>query len=201
MHYNWRWNLEYGGGQLMDWVGHHVDIAHWGMGMDRTGPVEIDGVGEYPKTGLWNSAYRYRINTKYANGIKMIIAGGHDDIREGTKWIGEDGWVWVDRGGIDAHPKSLLREVFSPNEIHLVSVENPIDHEGHTRNFLDCVKTRATTLSSSEVSHRSATPGHLGQIAMLLGRKIRFNPDTEEIIGDSTASQMLGNAMRSPWHT
>ncbi len=201
VHYNWRWNLEYGGGQLMDWVGHHVDIAHWGMGMDRTGPVEIDGVGEYPKTGLWNSAYRYRINTKYANGIKMIIAGGHDDIRSGTKWIGENGWVWVNRGGIDAHPKSLLREVFSPNEIHLLRVGNPIDHEGHTRNFLDCVKTRATTLAPSEVAHRSATPGHLGQIAMLLGRKIHFNPETEEIIGDTTASQMLGNAMRSPWHS
>ncbi len=200
VHYNWRWNLEYGGGQLMDWVGHHVDIAHWGMGMDRTGPVEIDGVGEYPKAGLWNSAYRYRINTKHANGIKMTIAGGHDDIRSGTKWIGEDGWVWVNRGGFDAHPKSLLREVFSPDEIHLVRVGNPLDHEGHTRNFLDCVKTRATTLAPSEVAHRSATPGHLGQIAMLLGRKIRFNPDTEEIIDDPTASQMLGNAMRSPWH-
>ena len=200
VHYNWRWNLEYGGGQLMDWVGHHVDIAHWGLGLDYTGPVEIDGVGEYPKTGLWNSANRYRINTRYANGIKMTIAGGHDDIRSGTKWIGEDGWVWVNRGGIDSHPISLLRERFNPGEIHLLRVGNPIDHEGHTRNFLDCVKSRSTTLAPSEVAHRSATPGHLGQIAMLLGRKIRFNPETEEIIGDPTASRMLGNFMRSPWH-
>ena len=200
VHYNWRWNLEYGGGQLMDWVGHHVDIAHWGLGLDYTGPVEIEGVGEYPKTGLWNSANRYRINTRYANGIKMTIAGGHDDIRSGTKWIGEDGWVWVNRGGIDSHPISLLRERFNPGEIHLLRVGNPIDHEGHTRNFLDCVKSRSTTLAPSEVGHRSATPGHLGQIAMLLGRKIRFNPETEEIIGDPTASRMLGNFMRSPWH-
>ncbi len=200
VHYNWRWNLEYGGGQLMDWVGHHVDIAHWGLGLDYTGPVEIDGVGEYPKTGLWNSANRYRINTRYANGIKMTIAGGHDDIRSGTKWIGEDGWIWVNRGGIDSHPISLLRERFNPGEIHLLRVGNPIDHEGHTRNFLDCVKSRSTTLAPSEVAHRSATPGHLGQIAMLLGRKIRFNPETEEIIRDPTASRMLGNFMRSPWH-
>jgi predicted dehydrogenase len=199
VHYNWRWNLEYGGGQLMDWVGHHVDIAHWGTGLEYTGPVEIEGVGEFPQTGLWNSASRYRINTRYANGITMIIAGGHEDIRRGTKWIGEDGWVWVTRGGIDAHPKSLLRETFGPDETHLLRVGNPIDHEGHTRNFLDCVKSRATTLAPSEVAHRSATPGHLGQIAMLLGRKIRFNPETEEIIGDPTASKMLGNAMRSPW--
>ena len=200
VHYHWRWNLEYGGGQLMDWVGHHVDIAHWGVGLNYTGPVEVEGVGEFPETGLWNSASRYRINTKYAKGIQMTIAGGHDDIQSGTKWIGKDGWVWVDRGGIDAHPRSLLREKISPDETHLLRVENPLDHEGHTRNFLDCVRSRATTLAPSEVAHRSATPGHLGQIAMLLGRKLRFNPETEEIIGDATASRMLGNAMRSPWH-
>jgi len=200
VHYNWRWNLEYGGGQLMDWVGHHVDIAHWGVGLDYTGPDTVEGVGEFSETGLWNSASKYRINTKYAKGIQMTIAGGHDDIRSGTKWIGKDGWVWVDRGGLDAHPRSLLRETFSPDEIHLLRVENPLGHERHTRDFLDCVKSRATTLAPSEVAHRSATPGHLGQIAMLLGRKIRFNPETEKIIGDATASRMLGNAMRSPWH-
>jgi len=199
VHYNWRWNLEYGGGQLTDWIGHHCDIAHWGMGMDNSGPVEIDGVGEYPETGLWNAASRYRINSKYASGVTMTIAGGYDDIREGTKWIGEDGWVWVTRGDIDADPKSLLHEVFGPDEIHLTPYENP-DHQGHTRNFLDCVKTRAATLAPSETAHRSASAGHLGQISMLLGRKIRWNPDTEEIIDDPTASRMLGNAMRSPWH-
>jgi len=199
VHWNWRWNLEYGGGQLLDWVGHHVDIAHWGLGLDRTGPIEVDGVGEFPETGLWNAAAVYRVNTRYANGITMTIAGGHPDIRMGTKWIGDDGWVWVSRGGIDAEPKSLLREVLGADEIRLSNVGDPIDRENHTRNFLDCVKTRATTLAPAEVAHRSASPGHLGQISMLLGRKLRFDPDTEEIIGDPIASRMLGNAMRSPW--
>lgn len=194
VHKNWRWHLDYGGGQLMDWVGHHVDIAHWGLGLDYTGPIEIEGYGEYPKTGLWNSPTKYRLTAKYANGITMITAGGHEKIREGTKWIGEYGWVWVNRGGIDAHPKSLLTEKLGPNEIDLYRSSN------HYRNFLDCVKSRSTTLAPCEVAHRSATPGHLGQIAMLLGRKIRFNPDTEEILDDPTATRMLGNAMRSPWH-
>jgi len=195
VHKNWRWHLDYGGGQLMDWVGHHVDIAHWGMGTEYTGPVEVEGCGEYPKTGLWNSPTKYRLTAKYANGITMIIAGGYSDIRRATKWIGEDGWVWVNRGGrIDAEPKSLLNENFGPNEIHLY--HSP----GHYRNFLDCIRTRKTTLTPAEVAHRSATPGHLGNIAMLLGRKIRFNPDTEQILGDPTATRMLGNAMRSPWH-
>jgi len=201
VHWNWRWNLEYGGGLLMDFVGHQVDIAHWGMGMDRTGPVEIEGVGEYLKSGLWNTAPRYRVHSKYANGIEMTIAGDHDDIRRGIKWIGEDGWV-ASYDGVDAHPKSLLRERFSPDEIQLRPVGDPVNYEGHThtRNFLNCVKSRAETVAPHEVGHRSASTGYLGQIAMLLGRKIRFNPDTEEIIGDATATRMLGNAMRSPWH-
>jgi len=194
VHKNWRWHLDLGGGQLMDWVGHHVDIAHWGLGFDYEGPYEIEGHCEYPKDGLWNTATKYRLTAKYPKGITMTIAGGHRDIRSGTKWIGEDGWVWVDRGGIDANPKEILKEKIGPDEKHLF--RSP----GHWRNFLDCVKSRKTTLTPCEVAHRSATPGHLGQIAMLLGRKIRFNPKTEEILNDPTATRMLGRPMRSPWH-
>ncbi len=194
VHKNWRWVLDHGGGQLMDWVGHHVDIAHWGLGMDYGGPYEIEGSGEYPKDGLWNSPTKYRLTAKYPDEVTMTIAGGHSDIRGGTKWTGKDGWVWVTRGNIDAQPKKLLEEKPGPDEIHLF--RSP----GHWRNFLDCVKSRETTLTPCEVAHRSATPGHLGQIAMLLGRKIRFNPKTEEILDDPTATGLLGKAMRSPWH-
>ena len=177
----------------MDWIGHHVDIAHWGLGLDHTGPVEIAGYGNYPKTGLWNTPPKYRITSKYANDIMMIIAGGHDDIRSGIKWIGQSGWVWVDRSRIDAFPQNLLKIKFGSNDINLY--RSP----GHHRNFLDCVKSRAVTITPCETAHRSVTPGHLGNIAMKLGRKIRFNPDTEQIIDDPTATRMLGNAMRSPW--
>jgi predicted dehydrogenase len=194
VHKNWRWVLDHGGGQLMDWVGHHVDIAHWGMGMDYGGPCEMEGCGEYPKDGLWDSPTRYRLTAKYPNDITMIIAGGHRDIRGGTKWIGDDGWVWVNRGNIDAHPRRLLEEKFGPDEVHLF--RSP----GHWRNFLDCVKSRKSTLTPCEVAQRSASPGHLGQIAMLLGRKIRFNPQTEEILDDQTATSLLGRSLRSPWH-
>ncbi len=193
VHKNWRWHLDYGGGQIMDWVGHHVDIAHWGLDLDRTGPVEVYGKGEYPKDGFRNTATKYWVDTMYADGLSMVIAGGYPQIRGGTKWVGENGWVWVNRGAIDAHPKRLLREEFGAHEVHLY--QSP----GHFREFLDCVKTRTTTLTPCETAHRSATPGHLGQISMLLGRKIRFNPETEEILGDESASRMLGKAMRSPW--
>ena len=74
-HMYWRYHLDYGGGRLMDWVGHHVDIAHWGLGFDRTNPVEVEGKGEYPTDGLWNAAKWYRLHTTYPSGLKMIIAG------------------------------------------------------------------------------------------------------------------------------
>jgi hypothetical protein len=122
-----------------------------------------------------------------------LIAGGYPEIRGGTKWIGDQGWIWVDRGGIEAQPASILEEKIGPEEINLL--RSP----GHQRNFLDCVKSRRQTLTPAEVAHRSATPGHLGQIAMLLGRKIRWNPDREQIVDDSTASRLLGNALREPW--
>jgi predicted dehydrogenase len=194
VHKNWRWVMDYGGGQLMDWIGHHNDIAHWGMGTDYTGPVEIEGVGEYPKTGIWNSPTKYRITSRYANGIEMVIAGGYDDICGGTKWIGENGWVWVTRGKIDASPKNLLNAKFGPNEINLY--HSP----GHHRNFLDCIKSRMTTLTPCEIAHRSASPGHLGNIAMKLGRKLKWDPENEKFIKDEEANRLLSRPMRGAWH-
>lgn len=195
-HWNWRWQLDYGGGQLMDWIGHHGDIAHWGMGWDNTGPVEIEGTGQYPDTGIWDAATTYYFVAKYRGGVEMHVAnGGNKGIRGGTKWIGADGrWVWVDRGGFDANPKSLLTEVIGPDEIQLF--RSP----GHHRNFLDCVKSRQQAIAPAETAHRSASIGHLGQIAMLLGRKVRWNPDTETFLNDPEATRMLSTPMRAPWH-
>lgn len=193
-HWNWRWNLAYGGGQLMDWVGHHVDIAHWGLGFDNTGPSEIEGEGEYPpKDELWNAAKRYRLTAKYPNGITMVIAGGHKDIRGGTKWIGDEGWIWVDRRGIEAEPAALLTSEIGPNEVHLTKTA------GHYEQFIQCVKSRETTITPADVALRSATPGWLGQIAMLTGRKIRWDPAGMRILNDAEAEKMLSRNMRIPW--
>ena len=191
VHKNWRWHLDYGGGRIMDWVGHHVDIAHWGLGLDYAGPVEVEGWGKYPKDGLWNAPTEYEFTCKYTDGLEMVVASSFPG---GTKWYGDQGWVYVNRGGIDANPKSVLKEVIGPEEIHLYKSRD------HLQNFLDCVKSRQLTITPCEVAHRSASVGHLGQIAIALGRKIRFDPETEQILGDPTATRMLGNAMCSPWH-
>jgi len=193
VHMNWRWNMDFGGGQLMDWVGHHVDIAHWGMGWDLTGPVEIEGRGEFPERGIYNSATRYYVTAKYADGTAMDIAGGYPEIRSGTRWIGENGWVWVDRGKFETHPAHLMEEVIGPNEIRLYRSRD------HYQNFLDCVRSRSLTITPAEVAHRSASVGHLAVIAIELSRKIRWDPATEAIIGDPEAERLLSRSYRKPW--
>jgi len=195
-HWNWRWQLDFGGGQMMDWIGHHADIAQWGLGTEYTGPLEVEPVNsEWPKEGLWDAPTTYKFVATFANGAKMIVANDRQQPKGmGARWIGDKGWVWVDRGGFDAQPKSLLKDTIRPDEINLY--RSP----GHHRNFLDCVKSRRLTITPAEVAHRSASVGHLGLVAMAVGRKIKWNPDTEEIAGDSAAAALLGRAKREPWN-
>jgi len=193
VHMNWRWNMDFGGGQLMDWVGHHLDIAHWGLGFDTTGPVEVSGKGEFPKSGIYNSALRYWVEALYADGTPIILAGGYPEIQSGTKWIGEHGWVWVDRGSFESQPAHLVNEIIGPNEIKLYRSPD------HYQNFIDCVRSRALTIAPCEVAHRSASVGHLGVIAIETGRKIRWDPKTETILGDSEADRLLSRSYRKPW--
>ena len=193
VHMNWRWNMDFGGGQLMDWVGHHVDIAHWGLGFDGTGPVEIEGVGEYPRSGIYNSPRRYYVTAKYADGTPIAIAGGYPEIWSGTKWIGDRGWIWVDRGEYQTEPSALKNEEIGPEEVRLIKSRD------HFQNFLDCVRSRTLTVAPCETAHRSASVGHLGVIAMEVGRKVRWDPKTETIIGDPEAERLLAHAYREPW--
>jgi len=194
VHKTWRWNLDYGGGMLMDWIGHHVDIAHWGLGFDETGPVEVEGTGEFSLASrVWNAPEKFRVRATYAGGVSMLISGGYDDVARGAKWRGEEGWVWVDRAGIDASPRSLLNSRLGPNDTQLY--RSP----GHHREFLECVRSRRRTLTPADVALRSATPGYLGLISMLLGRKVRWDPASETIVGDESASRMLSRPLRAPW--
>jgi len=195
VHMNWRWDYNIGGGQLLDWIGHHCDIAHWGMDCDNSGPSEIEGKGEFPpKDAVWNTATKYRVTCKYPNDVEMIIAGGHGDIRSGTKWIGTDGWVWVDRGGYDA--TNLDWFVSLPADKNTVKLYRSDDH---MRNFIDCVKSRKPTVTPVETAHHSAIPGHLGLISMLVGRKIKWDVAKEMIIDDKEASKLLTRDYRAPW--
>lgn len=196
-HKVWRWNYNTGGGQLLDWIGHHCDIAHWGLGFDNSGPSEAEGSGELPpRNAVWNTAPKYRFELKYPQGITMTIAGGYPDIKSGTKWIGTEGWVWVDRGHFEASNPAWKQGKTLPRELRKVKLYTS---DNHQQNFLDCIKTRQPTITPVQVGHHSAIPGHLCLIAMQTGKKIRWDVQTEKIIGDSEASAMMTRGYRAPW--
>jgi predicted dehydrogenase len=198
IHWNWRWNYNTGGGQLLDWIGHHCDIAHWGLDFDNDGPSEIEGHGDFPaRDAIFNTASKYRIELKYPRNIPMVIAGGHSDIRGGIKWIGTEGWVWVDREGFDASNAEWKKGKNLPDELRKVKL---YESSNHYRNFLDCVLSRKPTITPVETAHHSAIPGHLGLISMLTGRKIRWSVKEEKILGDVEASKLLSRGYRAPWH-
>jgi predicted dehydrogenase len=195
-HGDWRWTLDYSGGRLTDWAGHHVDIAAWGIGMDRTGPVEIEGIGIYPLEGLYNTPVEFDFTCKYANGIEMRVAtGSRLRFNTGAAWFGEKGWIHVDRDGglLHASDPKILEEVIGENEIQLYKSNN------HFWNFLECVRSRGETVCPVEIGHRSISIGLLGEIAMTTGQKIEWDPIKEEIIGSSVASRLLSRPYRLPW--
>lgn len=197
VHMNWRWNYNFGGGQLLDWVGHHVDIAHWGLDFENSGPLEVEGKGEFPpKDDPWNTATKYRCELKYPNDVTMVIAGGHSDIKSGTKWIGTDGWVWVNRGGFDGSNPEWQQWRSVPDNLRKVKL---YESRNHWKNFVECIRSRKPTIAPVEIAHHSAIPGHLSLIAMMTGRKLKWDAKAEKIVGDEEASKLLTRPYRAPW--
>jgi predicted dehydrogenase len=193
IHWNFRWILDYSGGQLTDWGAHLLDGAQWGNDSEHTGPVEVEGKGVFCSEGLYDTAKEYRIEYKYADGVRLIVTSGTPSLRfEGSEgWIGNRGW----RAKLQAEPESILDLVIGPNEIHLYTCR-----AGEQRNFLDCVKSRKDCYFPPEIGHRCFTIAHIGNISMLLGRKLKWDPERERFINDEQANRMLSRSMRSPWH-
>jgi predicted dehydrogenase len=189
----WRWHRAYGGGNLMDWIGHHNDIAHWGIGMERSGPVEVDASSgwTWAEFAGYNTPVQYDIRCHYANGLTTSINSTN---KGGVKWIGEDGWIWANRGGGQSSNTALMAKDFDPGPMKAYESKN------HVQNFLDGVRTRTECVAPAEIAHRSITPGHLGFVAQSLGRKLPWDPDQEVVVGDDEANALL-NAVdyRAPW--
>jgi len=180
-------------GWIATWGIHHVDIAQWGNDADHTGPVEVEGTGTFPPEGLYDCATAWDMTWKYANGVEVRFLD-KGKRRQGVLFEGTDGWVFVERGVLEAEPKSLLQERIGPTERHFTI---GTDHWG---GFLDCVRTRQTPVSSIESAVRTDTVCHVNDIAMRLGRKLRWDPGAERFLDDAEANRMLTRAWRSPWH-
>ncbi len=197
---------QFGAGMITGWGAHHVDTAHWGIGTEFTGPIEVEAQADFPKSGLWNVHGDFKVTAKYANGATMFISGSYPN---GVKFVGTEGWIFVTRGkpvttsdpvssnasqkSLDASDPKILDSVIGPDEIHLYP--SPDQH----KNWLDCIKSRALTIAPAEVAHRSCSACLVSHIAMKLPRKLFWDPVAERFKNDDEANTMLSRPQRHPW--
>jgi len=189
----WGFRSEYSPGWVSGHGIHDVDIAQWGHGTERTGPVTVEGRGRFPADGFNDTAVTWHVEYAFADGVRMIYTSTNET-PHGVRFEGDAGWVYVDHGGgLHADPPGMLRSAIGPGEVHLY--RSP----GHARDFLRAVRTRRPTIAPAEVAHRSTSICLLGDIAMRLGRKLRWDPDRERFHDDPAANALLARPARPPW--
>jgi myo-inositol 2-dehydrogenase/D-chiro-inositol 1-dehydrogenase len=178
-------------GMVTNWGAHLNDIAQWGNGTERTGPVEVEGTGRYPRDGLWNVLLDFQIRYRYADGVQLLYSIDRPYVR----FEGNEGWIEADYStrSLTAQSESILNAPLGVNDIRL-----PLKDE--KRDFLDAVKTRGPTLADAEVGHRTTSLCQIGHIAIQVGQKLRWNPQGERFMDNDAANRLLARPMRSPWH-
>jgi len=204
--YRFRFIRDYSGGQTTNFGAHTNDLAQWALGMDGGGPVEYEDLGaEYPEPGsLFNTPTKVHFRAQYANGVELLCESNRRGF--GIRIEGTEGWIDLTYGKIESSPESLKDKQLGPNDVRLprsnpqrLQDEQKYHVFDHARNFLDCIKSREAPVASVEIGHSTANLCHLGNIAMLLKRKIRWDPAKEEILGDAEAAAMLDRPLRAPW--
>lgn len=188
----WRGHRAYGGGVLMDWIGHHNDIAQWAIGMHESGPQTVEAVDwTFPETDIYNTPFQYEIRCTYSNGVRSTISSRNT---QGLKVTGSDGWVYARRGKIEASNGAWLKPGFQPGPYRTEKPKN------HAADFLQKIGSREACIAPAHVAHRSITPGHLGYVSQALGRALQWDPEKETVIDDAEANRLLQSAnYRSGW--
>ena len=194
---------DYSLGFIAGWGAHPLDIAHWGMDADHTGPVSCEGRGSIPPDGLLSTVAEWDVECKYAGGVTMrfmchrlarpVVTAYRPWSGHGTTFFGDEGWVSVDRGGLHFSRPVLANITFRSSDVRLYNSSN------HYQNLLDCVRSRRPAISPLEAAIRSDTVSHLADICIRLQRPIRWDPQQERFIDDALASRRLDRAMRQPW--
>ena len=201
-HYTFRWWYEYSGGQMTDWGAHHIDIAQWAI---DSFPIEIAGTAKYPsKANRYNVAIDFHANYKYQNGVEMSVS---DTGRNGIMFTGDKGRIFVNRGTISGKAvEDLKSNPLKREQFNVYSGDNSARPEragkldaiiNHMGNFFDCIESRDLPISDLESQHRSVSTCHLGNIAMKLGRTLKWNPTTENFDGDTAANALLSREQRA----
>lgn len=193
---------QFGAGMITGWGAHHIDIAHWGMDTELTGPVEIWGKAEFPRGGLWDVHGAFETHARYANGVLMTVSG---TLPNGVKFIGDDGWIFVTRSGpvtasdpggaqvtpLAASDPRILASAIGAGETRLR--RTPEQH----RDWLDAIKVRGTVAAPAEIGHRACSTCLLHWAAMKTGRRLRWDPAAERFVGDAAADQLLSRPQRA----
>jgi len=199
-----RYIYDYSGGTLTDIGAHFNDLAQWGNDSEHTGPVKYEGWVKFPTEGLYNTPLDFEVNATYADGIKLVFHG-HYQYKERpfrVTFFGDDGWVYADdEGNVESEPKSILKVRRDESIVYSKGIREHYydDQAGHHRNFLNCVKSRSQTTSPPEISHRSVTICHIGNICLRLGCGLEWDPQTERFVNDAEANRMMSRTMREPW--
>lgn len=197
---------QFGAGMITGWGAHHVDTAHWGMNTEYTGPVEVWGHAEFPKSGLWDVHGAFKTNARYANGMTMTISG---EFQNGIKFYGTKGWIFVCRDEqasptasagekaavqplVASDPK-ILDSVIGPNEVQLYYSD---DQHG---NWLDCIRSRKQPIAPAEIGHRACSTCLIHHIAMKTGRRLHWDPVKERFLKDDDANSRLSRPQRKPY--
>ncbi len=193
-HYEFRWWYEYSGGKMTDWGAHHNDIAQWGLGMDGSGPVSVTASGVRPssKPNSYNCHPHFAVSYRYGNGARLITTS---DGENGNRFIGDRGWIFVNRERIEASDPKLLEEPLPKDALRLYESN---DHMG---NFMDGIRTRKRCICDVEIGYRSVSVCHIGAIALRLGIPLDWDPIAEQFVGPRAekGNAMLSREMRSPW--
>ncbi len=204
--WHWRWWMGFGGGQMMDWIGHHADIANMAMDWDETGPTEVEGLDwtmSKERNNLYDSPESYHFNCKFAGGVTMTVANSSSMPKEfkraaggrlGTQFLTKNGdWIYVDRGELKASDPELLKTRRSKKDFRFRREGN------HMRDFVECIKTRKDPIAPVNAGHRAASIGHLGKIACELGAKFKWDPKKEEITDNPALNGLLTRKYRGEW--
>ena len=223
VHGNFRWNLALAGGVITDWGAHLVDLAQWGHDTEHTGPVSVEGKGDFPpRDAVHNTAATFDVHYEFADGVTLTLSAGEGDLdpnkhHDGPvvgrtsqpgilRFEGTDGWIeshtW--RGSLKASRRNMLDTVIDPEKVKIYRPSEIVGREewgkgGEHRNFLDCVKSRKPCYAPAEIAHRTITIPHIGNIAMQLGRKLEWNAKVERFVNAPEADAMLSRTEREPW--
>jgi predicted dehydrogenase len=204
-HQSFRWWFDYSGGPVTDWGAHHNDIARWAIGQD--GPIHIEAqalTGTIP--GGYTTPSEFEATLTWGNGVTQVVRTTPDDSpfgvvlkpdgqRNGVRFEGTNGWIWVNRTRIDASDPAMLDTPMTDPGVRL---EVSDDHMG---NFFDAVRTRKDPISPVEDGHRSATVGHLIVIALRTGRPVQWDASKEKFVGEGAreANAHMARRMRKPY--